>query len=184
MPIPSYETLMLPVLKLGNQGVVSFKEAVAKLSDDFNLTDEERDETIPSGPEPLIKNRTGWAITYLVKAKLLQRPKRAHFTITDRGKECLAKNPVSISRKDLEQYPEIIEFLHKKKKSSPEKPTPDDLVSTPEERIAYNNRLLMDFLRSDNSQYQYELGLVDDSFWVGSRDRTKDRLRKTSNGDR
>lgn len=137
MAIPDYESLMLPMLKYGNEGVISFKEAVDKASNDFNLSDEEREETIPSGPEPIIKNRTGWAITYLVKAKLLQRPKRAHFTITDKGKEVLAKNPDTINRKFLEQFPEFIVFLNKKKEKKPSTSQDQTELSlaTPEERI-------------------------------------------------
>jgi len=137
MAIPDYETLMLPMLKYGDAGVISFKDAVAKASDDFHLSDEERQETIPSGPEPLIKNRTGWAITYLVKANLLHRPKRAYFTITDKGKEVLASNPTAINRKYLEQFPEFMQFLKKKKvsKSSETAASEDSSAITPEERI-------------------------------------------------
>jgi len=137
VPIPDYETLMLPMLRYGNEGVISFKDSVAKASDEFNLTDEERDETIPSGPEPLIKNRVAWAITYLVKARLLHRPKRAHFTITDRGKEVLANNPTAINRKYLEQFPEFLQFQRKKKvsKSSETAEPQDSSAITPEERI-------------------------------------------------
>jgi restriction system protein len=137
MAIPDYETLMLPFLKYGSEGVISFKDAVSKASDEFQLTDEERAQTIPSGPEPLIKNRAGWAITYLVKANLLKRPKRAYFTTTDKGKEVIASNPDGINRKYLEQFPEIIEFMKKKKvKKSPHVADNEKLgATTPEERI-------------------------------------------------
>lgn len=136
MPIPDYESLMLPMLKYGNEGVISFKDAVAKASDEFELTEEERQVTIPSGPEALIKNRTGWAVTYMVKASLLHRPKRGFFTITDKGKEALASNPPAINRKYLEQFPEFIQFL-KKKKVTKSSETADSATSaiTPEERI-------------------------------------------------
>ena len=137
MPIPDYETLMLPMLKYGQEGVISFKAAVARAADDFQLSDDERQQTIPSGTEPLIKNRTGWAITYLVKANLLYRPKRAHFTITDKGKEVLASSPAAISRKYLEQFPEFMHFLNKKKATSSAGVTEPENASatTPEERI-------------------------------------------------
>lgn len=137
MAIPDYETLMLPVLRYGDEGVISFKEAVGRVTNEFNLTEEEQEETIPSGTEPLIKNRTGWAITYLVKANLLHRPKRAHFTITERGKKVLAEAPTVINRKFLEQYPEFKEFLNKKtdKKTATTDDQPDPSLATPEERI-------------------------------------------------
>lgn len=78
-----------------------------------------------------------WAITYLVKANLLQRPKRAHFTITEKGKEILTKNTETINRKFLEQFPEFIEFQNKKKDKRPSTPLeqPGLSLTTPEERI-------------------------------------------------
>ena len=137
MPIPNYETLMLPMLKYSCNGVISLKDAATKASDDFHLTEEERLDTIPSGQGTLIKNRTAWAITYLVKANLLQRPKRGHFTITDRGKEVLVSNPESINSKYLEQFPEFIAVRNKKKvtKSSESADTATAIITTPEERI-------------------------------------------------
>jgi len=137
MPIPSYETLMLSVLKYGNEGVIEFKEAVNRASDEFNLTDEERRETIPSGTESLIRNRTGWSITYMVKAELLYRPKRAYFTITERGKMELAKNPEAIGVKDLKQYSAFKKFYNKKntRKSLQFQGQVEASLETPEERI-------------------------------------------------
>ena len=128
---------MLPMLQYGSEGVISFKDAVAKASDDFQLSDEERQKTIPSGSEPLIKNRVAWAITYLVKANLLHRPKRAYFTITENGKDVLASNPAAINRKYLEQFPEFVQFLKQKKvsKSSQVAESDDSSAITPEERI-------------------------------------------------
>jgi restriction system protein len=128
---------MLPVLKYGSDGVISLKDATSKASDEFQLTEEERLETIPSGQDSLIKNRTGWAVTYLVKANLLHRPKRGHFTITGKGKDVLASNPESINRKYLEQFPEFVTFLKKKNvtKSSEAADIVTAITSTPEERI-------------------------------------------------
>lgn len=137
MPIPDYETLMLPMLRYGSESVVSFRDAVTRASAEFALTEDEQQETIPSGTEPLIKNRTGWAITYLVKANLLHRPKRAHFTITERGKQVLAESPANLGRKYLEQFPEFLAFLNKKSEKA-EPATGDGSepsLATPEERI-------------------------------------------------
>jgi restriction system protein len=52
MAIPDYETLMLPLLHLVadvNGQEVPLPGAVGKLADQFNLTDEERQELLPSG---------------------------------------------------------------------------------------------------------------------------------------
>lgn len=52
MAILDYETLMLPLLRFAaeaNGQEVPFPVAVGKLADQFNLTDEERQELLPSG---------------------------------------------------------------------------------------------------------------------------------------
>jgi len=77
MAIPDYQTLMLPLLRLaGDQKEHKLSEAVEVLSDQFGLTEHERQEMLPSGGETTIHNRVGWARTYMKKAGLLE-PTRA-----------------------------------------------------------------------------------------------------------
>lgn len=137
MPIPDYQTLMLPTLKLGATGEIQSKDAYAILSEEFNLNEDERQHLLPSGGISTIKNRVAWAITYLVKAGLLIRPKRGFFMITDKGKGVLSKNPDKINIKFLKQYPEFIEFISAKNKpdSGKKKDSDDNVIETPEERI-------------------------------------------------
>lgn len=48
MPIPDYQTVMLPLLQLAADGAEHpFREAVEKLADDFGLTDAEQTELLP-----------------------------------------------------------------------------------------------------------------------------------------
>ncbi|MGR3342019.1 MAG: winged helix-turn-helix domain-containing protein [Paracoccaceae bacterium] len=65
------------------------REAIGMVSDELQLTDQERAETIPSGSETLISSRVQWALTYLVQAGLISRPRRAHFVITEQGRSTL-----------------------------------------------------------------------------------------------
>ncbi|WP_162052889.1 restriction endonuclease [Pontibacter pamirensis] len=111
MAIPDYQTLMLPLLKFaGDKEEHATKDAVNYLSNVFGLTDEEREEVIPSGKEPVVRNRTGWAITYFKKAQLLEATRRAHFKITPRGLDILASKPDKISSNFLLQFPEFRDF--------------------------------------------------------------------------
>ena len=72
MAIPDYQSIMLPLLKLVSDGQeYKMRDVTDKLADHFNLTEEERQEPIPSGTQALFYNRVGWARTYLVKAGLL-----------------------------------------------------------------------------------------------------------------
>jgi restriction system protein len=114
MAIPDYETLMLPLLELAADGAEhSINQATEHLASRFELTPDEREERIPSGQGTYIKNRTGWARTYLKKAGLLSAPKRGYIQITDRGRQALTERPQRVDRTYLEQFPEFVEFQHK-----------------------------------------------------------------------
>jgi restriction system protein len=138
MSIPDYETIMLPLLTFTSDGQeYSLDQAALHMAEHFKLTPEEKEERIPSGQSTYIKNRTGWARTYLKKAGLLSSPKRGFIQITDRGRECLSKNLKQIDRKYLEQFPEFIEF---QKRSSASTDESEDILrplnsGTPEEVI-------------------------------------------------
>jgi len=117
MPIPDYQSIMLPLLKYAkDQKEHSLREAIEALADEFTLSDNERKELLSSGQQAVFDNRVGWAKTYLKNAGLFETTRRAFFKITDRGLELLKQNPKEINVKFLrQQYPEIIEFLTAKK---------------------------------------------------------------------
>ena len=55
MSIPDFQSLMLPLLKLaGDRKEHAFRDAVDALANQFNLSESERREPIPSGTQPLI----------------------------------------------------------------------------------------------------------------------------------
>jgi restriction system protein len=105
MAIPDYQTRLLHLFRLASDGAEhTLRNAVPALADIFRLTDAERTELLPSGQEAVFHNRVAWANTYLKKAELLRAPRRGAFTITDRGKSVLAKNPPKVDLKHLEQF--------------------------------------------------------------------------------
>ena len=111
MPIPDYQTCMLPFLRhLGDGNEHSLRDTEEALAEHFKLTSAERVELLPSGQQGIFRNRMGWARTYLKKGALIEAPKRAVFKITERGVHTLASNPARIDSKFLEQWPEFIEF--------------------------------------------------------------------------
>ncbi len=116
MAIPDYQTIMLSLLKLANDGQEHFlRDAVEVLADEFGLTEEERKDLLPSGQQAVFFNRVGWARTYLKQAGLLETTKRAYFRITDRGRQVLAANPDRIDAKYLEKFPEFLDFKARSK---------------------------------------------------------------------
>jgi restriction system protein len=115
MPIPDYQTLMLPVLRIaGDSQEHRFRDVVEQLATEFQLTDVERNTLLPSGTAPVFDNRVGWARTYLKQAKVVESRKRGYFCITERGAMLLAQNPSRINNSTLEQFPEFVAFRQKK----------------------------------------------------------------------
>jgi restriction system protein len=111
MPIPDYQQLMLPLLKVAHDDLEhAVSEAIAQLAAEFHLSDEERSELLASGRQAKFDNRVGWARTYLNKALLLESTGRGRFRITSRGLELLKSNPASINNRSLDQYKEFQEF--------------------------------------------------------------------------
>ncbi len=111
MPIPDYQSIMLPLLKFISDGKEhSLRESIESLADEFGLSDDERRELLPSGQQPVFDNRVGWARTYMKKANLLQSTRRGYFKITEKGSDALSKNPSKIDVHFLRTYPEFIEF--------------------------------------------------------------------------
>lgn len=112
MSIPTYEDIMLPFLKYISDGQEhSFRDIVDFLAKEFNLSEEEKKELLPSGQQAVFDNRAGWAKTHLKKSGLLYYPKRGFSKITDKGLNALTQNLEKIDNKYLMQFPEFKEFF-------------------------------------------------------------------------
>jgi len=136
MPIPDYESCMLPVLRLAADGQEhSLKETIDVLAKEFSLTEEELNEYIPSGQQTVFSNRVSWARTYLKKAGLLVSPRRGAFKITQRGLEVLGKNPEKIDNQYLHQFPEFLAF--KSLRSNKEKNESQDIPKQSAEKTPH-----------------------------------------------
>ena len=66
MPIPDYQTLMLPVLRIIGDGADhTARSVIDALRTEFKLTPEEREQLVGSQRITVIANRAHWAMTYL-----------------------------------------------------------------------------------------------------------------------
>ena len=144
MTIPDFQTLMLPLLKITGDGQEhSVNDFLQKLAIEFDLTEQELNERLPSGKQTTFYNRVGWARTYLSKSLLIRMGRRSFYRVTDRGKEVLASNPKQLDMKYLERFPEYIDFRTRKKtkkeetpsKKGEEKKTPEEVLEAAYEEI-------------------------------------------------
>lgn len=146
MAIPKYNDLMFPVLEvLSDEKEHSLKEIVEILGKKYKLTDEELSIEIPSGGK-LFYGRVGWARTYLKAAKLIDSPKRAFFSINERGKKALKDNPNNMLTY-LKQYDDFINFENRSKKNISEKNDSESKSETPDEMLAHAQELYKDNLQ-------------------------------------
>ena len=112
MAVRTYDQLMLPLLRLAGANLASdLPTAEILLAQEFQLTPEEKALMLPSGQQTALRNRTGWASFYLMKAGLLNKPKRGYFEITQRGRDVLKSPPSNIDKSYLSTFPEFVEFL-------------------------------------------------------------------------
>lgn len=112
--IPDYQTLMLPVLESCKNGEVSTSDVIDSLSDSFKLTQEEKEQLLPSGKQTTFSNRVHWAKGYLKQAGLVKYTTRGRYVITDAGKAVLTKQPSKIDNKFLAQFEEFQDFRARK----------------------------------------------------------------------
>src|SRR4051812_48496520 len=107
MPIPDFQSMMLPFLKFagdGNEHV--FSDVVNHIADHFKLTPQDREEPVPSGSQPRLDNRVGWCRTHLKNAGLIEYVRRGVFRITPRGREVLQQHLPALNLKFLDTFPE------------------------------------------------------------------------------
>jgi restriction system protein len=150
--VPQYHTLMLPLLKVMESGrdmtTKQMRDAVAA---HLGLSPEALSERLPSGTQTAFNNRMGWAITYLFKAGLLERPRRATYAINQRGKDILLDPPVALDADFLKSYDQFNEFAGTEKNGKKEliasSESENDL--TPEEQIEKGARRIQRELQDE-----------------------------------
>lgn len=163
MAIPNYETLMLPVLKLFAEGAPNVAACVPILQKEFDISDEEASELIPSGTTTVLQSRAHWARTYLAKAGLLTSPRRNLHVVTDLGRQVLASRPERIDNQTLASFEGFRDWIERSRQrdggdvavtqstvtTSAIDSAPIDERQTPEDAMAASSGLLDAALRDD-----------------------------------
>lgn len=169
MTVPEYQTFMLPLLKLaGDQQEHTLSEAYDRLAKEFNISDAERSELLPSGKQSRFDNRIGWARTYLKKAGLIESAGRGIFRITSRGLDVLKSKPQSITKEYLTRFPEFKEFQARQSVKEDNGNSDEDHNRTPDETLDAAYQVLRRTLAQDlldriknNSPRFFEKAVVD-----------------------
>ncbi len=138
MALPDYQSLMLPLLRLSADGSThKFSDAVDNLADELGLSYDDRTELLPSGLQPVFRNRVGWAKSYMKQAELLIFPKRGLFKITERGLAVLKDNPERLDNSVLKEFPEFRDFKARRRSKEVQAPAEStESAESPEDQMA------------------------------------------------
>lgn len=138
MPIPDFQSLMLPMLRYASDGKVhTMAEVRDVLAAEFELTAADRAELLPSARARRFDNRVAWAKVHLARAGLLDSPKSGQFCITASGQEVLGRGLSRVDLRLLAQFPEYKAWRTQARAETTSVSTDVEAEDTPEERIEH-----------------------------------------------
>ena len=154
MPVPDFQSLMLPALKAfagGRESPLSIIRDQIVTAE--GLSDEDVRETFPSGRQGVFVNRVSWAVIYMERAGLLERVRRGVYRLTQEGERLLSRKPSRIDMNLLGEYPDFAEWSQRANAPSRSKimvPKQNEVTSdTPEEALERAARQLRSALEAD-----------------------------------
>lgn len=110
MPLPTYEDLMLPILRRFADGKEHDNRSLYEdMAREFGLTESELDQKLPSGTYAF-SNRFRWALVYLTNAGLLVQLRRGLRKLAPDGAKVLARKPDRIDTKLLGEFEAFNQF--------------------------------------------------------------------------
>jgi restriction system protein len=113
MAIPNFQDVMLPILRFtADGGIHPWQRLRDECAIQFQATEDELAERLDSGGSRF-DSRVQWAITHMVQAGLLRRPKRGHVEVTRRGLDVLAENPPRVDMPLLAGFAEYQDFRNR-----------------------------------------------------------------------
>jgi restriction system protein len=167
--IPDFQSIMLPLLMaLSDGSVKNAKELRIRISEEFEVSEDEQLVKTPNGKQFLFYNRVAWSISYLKMADLITAPERGLYKISPLGKKVVSQPPEKITVRYLKQFPKF-ETNRNPIRDKTENDTEEEIVEkTPDELIEsgvhqINNELANNLMTQIKtcSAYYFEKVVVD-----------------------
>lgn len=105
MAVPTFDKFIEPLLRYlaaHPNGAIA-RDVHEAAADALGISAEDRQELLPSGHQPIYKNRAGWAHDRLKRAGLSSSPRHGMWQLTDQGRAFVDSHPSALSQQDLEQ---------------------------------------------------------------------------------
>lgn len=99
MPVPTFDKFLEPILRYlasHPEGVLA-RDAHEAAANALGLSESDRAELLPSGIQPIYKNRAGWAHDRLKRAGYSSSPRRGFWRLTAEGQAFAGKNKQPLS---------------------------------------------------------------------------------------
>lgn len=146
MTIPTYDKFIEPILRFlaTKPDGVSAREAHDAAARALGISEVDRQELLPSGAQPIYKNRAGWAHDRLKRAGLSSSPRRGFWQLTTQGLAFVASHQSPLTVQEVEQL--AIGFMDVRLKPPPngeslasqsltQAPTQESALASPDDRL-------------------------------------------------
>lgn len=132
--IPTFEKFLYPFLLSLKDGELTVKEMREKITQYFQLTEEDLAVRTKSGNVTQVNDRIGWARQYFRRALFIDIPQNGTYRITQRGLDFL-KTHNDLTIDDLLEYPEYAAYNTTRKKKEHENAPSLSAELTPTEQL-------------------------------------------------
>ena len=105
MTVPTYDRFIEPLLRFlaAHPSGANARDAHEAAAVSLAITEEDKQELLPSGSQLIYKNRAGWAHDRLKRAGLSSSPRRGFWQLTEKGREYLKSHVEPLLPQEIEQ---------------------------------------------------------------------------------
>lgn len=173
MAVPTYDKFIEPLLRFlaTRPSGAPARDAHEAAAQALCVSDADRQEVLPSGAQPVYKNRVGWAHDRLKRAGLSTNQRRGFWQLTEQGLAFVANHPDPLSTKEVEQL--AIGYMDVRLGPSPSDetlasaelmpaPAVDSAVASPDDRLS---AALSELRRTVAAELLESLATVSPSFF-------------------
>lgn len=173
MTVPTYDRFIEPILRFlaaCPDGALA-RDAHEAAAQSLGVSEADRQQLLPSGAQPIYKNRAGWAHDRLKRAGLSSSSRRGHWQLTEAGRAFTAAHPAPLAPKEVEQL--AIGFMDVRLKATSTEeslaspallavPMIESAVASPDDRLG---EAMSELRRSVVAELLDSLGAVSPSFF-------------------
>ncbi len=173
MAVPTYDKFIEPLLRFlsARADGAPARDAHEAAAAALDISDADKQELLPSGAQPIYKNRAGWAHDRLKRAGLSSSPRRGYWQLTKEGYAFVATHLLPLSAREIEQL--AIDYMDVRLKPPAtgeslaslalmQTPVLESAVASPDDRLG---EALSELRRSVAAELLETLGLVSPSFF-------------------